>query len=450
MKYIRLFFITGAVLLCVLGLGLAGLRLFTPASQLSTTDSNDATPSCAPTLSADTVSENIRNAESGPSENTGTSDTAASENRSLSEDRSASQNDTVSENGLTTDRNTVSDNGLAAENTAVSENALTAARESISDNASVTNDTPEPVPAKDTCAPVFLSFNAAPVIGLGDDFDIHKYIGYGDDTDRLVELTIAGEVDTSVLGDYPLELTLRDDAGHTTHRKLTVTVAEEAPSPSGSNGRREYFADFITRYKTDSTLVGIDVSRWQEDIDFEKVAAAGCEFVYMRIGGLDDGELYTDRYYRKNIENAIAAGLMIGIYWHAEESTPEEVVASVDYLMNVLDGRPLDFPIAYDWEDFLHFENYEMSIHDLNNNLQVFLREVEAHGYTGCLYNSKSYLETVWSDPADYPVWMAHYTSSPTYSGPYFMWQHACTGRIDGINGDVDLDVYYIETEDSF
>lgn len=91
-----------------------------------------------------------------------------------------------------------------------------------------------------------------------------------------------------------------------------------------------------------------------------------------------------------------------------------------------------------------------MSIHDLNNNLQTFLREVEAHGYTGCLYNSKSYLETVWSDPADYPVWMAHYTSSPTYSGPYFMWQHACTGRIDGINGDVDLDVYYIETDDSF
>ena len=188
---------------------------------------------------------------------------------------------------------------------------------------------------------------------------------------------------------------------------------------------------------------GIDISRWQEDVDFEKVKAAGCEFVYMRIGGLDDGELYTDRYYAANIAGAKAAGLMVGIYWHAEESNAQEVKASVDYLMSVLNGVELDFPIAYDWEDFVHFENYGMNIADLNNNLDVFVDEINARGYKACLYNSKYYLETIWLSAAKHPLWLAHYVSSTNYGGSYFMWQHGCTGRIDGINGDVDLDVLY-------
>ena len=59
-----------------------------------------------------------------------------------------------------------------------------------------------------------------------------------------------------------------------------------------------------------------------------------------------------------------------------------------------------------------------------------------------CLYGSKSFLENVWTKERKNPVWLAHYTTS-SYAGEYFMWQHSCTGRIDGINGDVDLDVYY-------
>ena len=72
---------------------------------------------------------------------------------------------------------------------------------------------------------------------------------------------------------------------------------------------------------------------------------------------------------------------MVGIYWHAEESNAQEVKASVDYLMSVLNGVELDFPIAYDWEDFVHFENYGMNIADLNNNLDVFVDEINARGY---------------------------------------------------------------------
>ena len=297
---------------------------------------------------------------------------------------------------------------------------------------------------QDRQAPVFLSFSGSPQINDGSEFDVHKYVGYGDDVDRNVDLTVSGEVDTGKVGTYPIKITLSDDAGHTTSKNLNVQVVNSISSgDSGGSGKKENFSDFVAKYKTDETSLGIDISRWQETVDFERVKAAGCEFVYMRLGGYDDGELYTDRYYKANLAGAKAAGLRIGIYWHAEESSPEEVKASVAYLMNVLGGEKLDFPIAYDWEDYKNFERYGMNLQDLNDCFTNFEKEVEAKGYCACLYGSKSFLENVWTKERKNPSWLAHYTSATSYTGAYFMWQHGCTGRIDGISGDVDLDILY-------
>lgn len=297
--------------------------------------------------------------------------------------------------------------------------------------------------AEDVDAPMFLVFNGSPSLKPGEEFDIHKYIGYADDVDRDVTLEVSGSVDTSTEGTYPLKITITDDAGHSTSRDMNVRIATPAPNPDGGDKKFENFSDFRSQYKTDETSVGIDISRWQEAVDFEKVKAAGCEFVYMRIGGLDDGELYTDRYYLNNMAGAKAAGMQVGIYWHAEESSPAEVRESVRYMMEVLADEQLDFPIAYDWEDFKNFENYGMNIHDLNKCLQIFEEEVSKYGYKACLYGSKNYLETVWTGKKLYPVWLAHYTKSTSYAGDYFMWQHSCIGKIEGVKGDVDLDVLY-------
>ncbi|MCR4585639.1 MAG: hypothetical protein K5686_07935 [Lachnospiraceae bacterium] len=299
----------------------------------------------------------------------------------------------------------------------------------------------ESVP-EDKSAPCFLSFTAAPLIKAGEAFDIHRYVGYADDVDREVQIAINGEVDVNTVGKYPLEIVLADDAGHMTSRNMEVNVLAELPPPGPSETKSEAFSDFVSAYKNEQTSVGIDISRWQETVDFEKVKAAGCEFVYIRIGGLDDGELYTDRYYQNNIAGARACGLKVGIYWHAEESSAEEVKASVAYLLNVLGGEKPDLPIAYDWEDFKNFENYGMNLQDINDNAKLFADELEAHGYSACLYSSKFFLEKVWNASAA-PVWLAHYTKATSYAGQYFMWQHSCTGKIDGIAGDVDLDVLY-------
>ena len=427
MKIAKITIITGIAVVVVLVLAFAVLGLIFPTDDKSG-DSE------AETVSTD-VAHVLSFEDTAPIGIMGVSEdlvAAAVSEDSVSEDEAVSANETVSDN----EPSEVSENEaeLQAEGKV----------ETVSENEAAEEE-PEPaVPeTPDTKAPFFLVYNGSPTIKVGDTFDIHKYMGYADDVDRHVDLEVSGEVNTAEVGTYALQITLRDDAGHTTTQKMNVGVAAELPGGGGGGGKKEEFSDFINTYKTEETCVGIDISRWQEDVDFEKVKAAGCEFVYMRIGGLDDGELYTDRYYAKNIAGAKAAGLMVGIYWHAEESNPQEVKASVDYLMSVLNGVELDFPIAYDWEDFLHFENYGMNISDLNNNLDVFVDEINAWGYKACLYNSKYYLETIWPSAAKHPLWLAHYVSSTNYQGSFFMWQHGCTGRIDGINGDVDLDVLY-------
>ena len=296
-------------------------------------------------------------------------------------------------------------------------------------------------------APVFLISASNINVVRGTNFNIHDHIGYGDDVDREVELVMDGNVDTSTNGDYPITLTLKDDAGHTKTASVKVSVIDSAPSDSGGSSRHdtESFSEFKEKYGNGNVSFGLDVSRWQKDIDFNKVKAAGCDFVIMRIGGYDDGENYTDAKYDYNIRAAKEAGLKVGIYWHAEESSPEEVKGNIDYLLNVLDGEKLDFPIAYDWEDFLKFEEHGMNINDLNNCYETFASELEAKGYETCIYSSKNFLQTVWKNEYDHKIWLAHYTSQTDYTGDYYMWQHTSVGRIDGISTDVDFNILYLD-----
>ena len=304
-----------------------------------------------------------------------------------------------------------------------------------------TEEATEKKKTEDTEAPIFLIFYSKPEILIGESFDIHKYVGYGDDMDRDVDISVTGTVDTEHTGSYTITVTLEDDAGHTTSRDMDVRVVDSYSS--GGSHDTEDFSDFISTYKTANTSVGIDISRFQEEVDFEAVKEAGCEFVYMRIGGYDRGTYYTDKYYYDNIAGAKAAGLKVGVYWHAEDSSVADVENSVRYLMDILGDEELDFPIAYDWEDFECFEDYGMNLNDLNECFESFAIGCEARGYSVCLYSSLNFLENTWVNPKHHDVWLAHYTSETDYTGDYFMWQHANTGRINGVNGDVDLNVLY-------
>ena len=113
---------------------------------------------------------------------------------------------------------------------------------------------------------------------------------------------------------------------------------------------------------------------------------------------------------------------------------------------NQLSEYQIDLPIAFDWESWSSFNKAGMSFYTINKSANEFLNIVapENGNRKGMLYGSKTYLEKIWY-PTEYDTWLAHYTNQTTYQGKYNIWQMCDTGRIDGINGNVDIDIMYVE-----
>ncbi len=296
----------------------------------------------------------------------------------------------------------------------------------------------------DTTAPVLLNSGWNPYIERGDAFDLNDYVGFADNYDSNPTLTYTGYVDTNICGVYPLTATAADSSGNAVSWDLNINVVETIPVPEDNNPRLA-FSDFTQQYAGDNVKFGIDVSTWQGDIDFEAVKNAGCSFVIMRIGYYYD-EIKMDDWFVSNMAEAKAAGLDVGVYIYTTANTEEEVRENASWIADNLDGQKLDFPVAFDWENFTNFQKYEMSIHDLNTYFEIFADEMEQYGYSAMLYSSKNFLNNFWYDHSDeYPVWLAHYTDQTDYTGEYNMWQMSCYGRINGIAGDVDLNILYTD-----
>ena len=190
---------------------------------------------------------------------------------------------------------------------------------------------------------------------------------------------------------------------------------------------------------------GIDVSAWQADIDFNAVRDAGCSFVMIRIGYYYS-KITLDDYFRQNLKNAVNAGLDVGIYFYTTDRTEEGVREHVRWITEQLEGQKLTLPIAFDWEEFSHFQKYGMSIRDLNDVYAAFADEVTKQGNKPMLYSSKNFLNIIWSEKSKRlsPVWLAHYVKETNYEGDYAIWQGSAYGRSPGINGDVDMDIQYL------
>ena len=280
------------------------------------------------------------------------------------------------------------------------------------------------------------------VLQRGTEFDINDVIAYGDNADPSPAVSVDGEVDMEKNGKYPLHVKVTDASGNITEWDLTVEVADEVPVYE-DDSERTAFADFVSAYKDEKLSFGIDVSAWQDDIDFEAVKKAGCEFVIIRIGYTSDGEIKIDKTFTRNLQGAKAAGLKTGVYLYCTDNTEEQVRKAADWIIDTLDGGNLDFPVAFDWEDFDNFQDYGMSLHQLNKLYDAFADELSQAGYGCMLYGSKNYLEKIWENTDIRPVWLAHYTEKTDYKGPYILWQASCTGKISGINGDVDMDILY-------
>ncbi len=283
-------------------------------------------------------------------------------------------------------------------------------------------------------APPVLLAGSSVSVKPGAAFDLNSLIGYGDDHDPHPSLTYEGTVDTSTPGTYQITAIISDNAGNVTRSNITVNVTSNKPGTSSRPA--ESFDNFRAAHP--GQMYGIDVSKWQGNIDFNRVRNAGAEFVLMRIGF---GANEMDQYFRQNFDNAAAAGMYRGVYYFSTANNVDTARNQADWIADQLGGAPLDLPVAFDWENFSHFQDYGMSFDDLNAVYDAFAARLAERGYSTMLYSSMNPLRQVWQTGGRV-IWLANYTSGQTsYEGGYYMWQASNTGRIDGISGDVDMNV---------
>ncbi len=202
------------------------------------------------------------------------------------------------------------------------------------------------------------------------------------------------------------------------------------------------------RPATGNAHVGIDVSKWNGDIDWDKVKAEGVEFAIIRAGyrGSVTGSIVQDPKFEENMRGATAAGIKVGVYFFTQAVNEVEAVEEASAVLKLVRDYSLDYPIFIDTEgaggsgraDGLDKETRTLVC-------EAFCRTVSNAGIRGGVYASRNwYNNNLDMNRLDaYYIWLAEYRSAPLYQGYYQMWQHSSKGKVDGIKGNVDLDIAY-------
>ncbi len=192
---------------------------------------------------------------------------------------------------------------------------------------------------------------------------------------------------------------------------------------------------------------GIDVSAYQGNIDWEKVAASGIDFALIRLGyrGYGSGKLVEDEYARANLEGAANAGLRLGAYFFSQALNNKEVDEEIAFMLQILGNTKLDMPLILDWEiPTSDARTARMDARTLTNMQLHFCKIVEQKGYQPMIYFNWHQSENLYylSELEEFPFWLALYQDRMTYPWKVEMWQYTSSGRVPGIAGDVDINVY--------
>ncbi len=226
-----------------------------------------------------------------------------------------------------------------------------------------------------------------------------------------------------------------------------TTVITEPPLPkSGLTAEDFIMVDGFMTCTAEQYMTGIDVSSHQGQIDWEKVASAGVRFAIIRLayrGYGEAGTLVVDERAQENYEGAKAAGLMVGGYIFSQALNEEEAIEEAELVLEITADWELDMPVAFDWE-FLHFDARTdgMDKSTITDCAIAFCQRLKEGGLKPMLYTGVRMQTLDMQRVQDYPMWLALYSDTMSY--PYWMsyWQYSCTGRVPGVDGDVDLNIF--------
>lgn len=237
---------------------------------------------------------------------------------------------------------------------------------------------------------------------------------------------------------------------------LMVKTEEEVDAMAEDGGRREELPTTTepTELRTTTSAgLGIDVSRWNEEIDWEKVKEEGIKYAIIRAGyrGSVSGVLVEDWYYKKNVEGAIKAGIPVGLYFFTQATTEVEAVEEASMVISMCKDYDITYPIFIDTEGAGGEGRADkLEKRERTAICQAFCETIRSAGYQAGIYASKNWFNNnidteVLTD--DIYIWLAEHGDAVTYGGKYHMWQYTSSGRVLGIEGRVDLNLSYLEPE---
>lgn len=200
---------------------------------------------------------------------------------------------------------------------------------------------------------------------------------------------------------------------------------------------------------------GIDVSKWQGKIDFNKVKESGVEFVIIRLGFRGYGQagnIKEDVRFHENIKAAKEAGLDVGVYFYAQAINEEEALEEAEFVLKTIEGYELDLPVVYDPElirnDTARTDN--VTGEQFTKNTIAFCEAIKAAGYEPMIYSNMIWEAFLFdmSKLQEYKFWYADYEPSPQTPYHFEFWQYSEKGSVKGISGNVDLNIQFIHNQD--
>ena len=280
-------------------------------------------------------------------------------------------------------------------------------------------------------------------VTVGNTKKLEDTIMCVDNYDDNPKCTVIGEYNFNKVGNYKLVYEAVDFSGNTIKKDFTLKVVNKINSKNTSNYVTIPFKSLYNEYKNDNTTIGIDVSKWQGDIDYSKVKKEGVEFVFIKLGGQNGigGDYYLDPKFERNILGFKNVEIPVGLYFYSYDNSPESSKKSALWVIEQLKDYEIDLPIAFDFESWGIYNKFHMSMNTLTKTFESFADTLKKNGYDSMLYGSKNYLENIWLK-TKYPIWLAHYTNKTDYNGVYKCWQRTSMAKIPGIIGNtVDFDI---------
>ena len=272
--------------------------------------------------------------------------------------------------------------------------------------------------------------NVQPVFATGEETALTEE---ADEASGAEQLSAAVEADAEEASDPEPE-----------DRANSWRYVDGEPITGTAKARASRAFEQYTTWPTDvpgAVGFGIDVSEHQGEIDWAKAKAAGVEFAIVRCGYGQNEAGQDDKYWTVNADACEKNGIPFGTYLYSYADTVEKARSEAQHVLRLIDGYDLDYPIYYDLEEnSIRSKLSETQIADI---AETFCDTIEAAGYEAAIYSNTDWFTNYLTDSRfdQWDKWVAQYNTTCTYEGDYSMWQCSSKGRVDGISGNVDLNV---------